>query len=292
MTKGFLIKGIKILFFLAPLLYTSLFSQSFIPTHKGEIIKHNYFTLSYIEKHEQAEWVHYLLTKEMINGTAKRKDNFRKDPAVSTGSASPKDYTASGYDRGHLASAADMSLNTTSMSESFYMTNMSPQEPSFNRGGWKKIEELVRAWASETNIFVTVGGVLKKDLKKIGQGVSVPEHFYKIVFNPSNNNVIAFYTPNTKLASPLIKYVVSVDQIEKETGIDFLSELKDDIETQVESDISISDWDFNAKHIKQKASINEKQIEKLRCAQILKTSGKQCSRNAKESSSFCWQHTK
>ena len=292
MTKGFLIKGIKSLFFLTPFLYTSLFSQSFIPTHKGEIIKHNYFTLSYAEKHEQAEWVHYLLTKEMINGSAKRKDNFRKDPAVSTGSASPQDYTASGYDRGHLASAADMSLNAVSMSESFYMTNMSPQEPSFNRGGWKKIEELVRAWASETNIFVTVGGVLKKDLKKIGQGVSVPEHFYKIVFNPSNNTVIAFYTPNTKLASPLSKYVVSVDQIEKETGIDFLSELKDDIETQVESDINISDWDFNAKHIKQKASTNEKQIEKLRCAQILKTSGKQCSRNAKESSLFCWQHTK
>jgi len=290
--KSFSINSVKSLFFLTPLFFTSLFSQSFIPTHKGEIIKHKYFTLSYIEKHEQSEWVHYLLTKEMINGAAKRKDNFRKDPNVSTGSASPSDYAASGYDKGHLASAADMSLNAMSMSESFYMTNMSPQEPSFNRGGWKKIEELVRAWASKTNIFVTVGGVLKKDLKKIGQGVSVPEHFYKIVFNPSNNNVIAFYTPNTKLDSPLIKYVVSVDQIEKETGIDFLSELKDDTETQIESTINVSNWDFNAKHTKQKASIYENQAEKLRCSQILKSSGKQCSRNAKESSPFCWQHSK
>ena len=290
--KSFSINSVKSLFFLTPLFFTSLFSQSFIPTHKGEIIKHKYFTLSYIEKHEQSEWVHYLLTKEMINGAAKRKDNFRKDPNVSTGSASPSDYAASGYDKGHLASAADMSLNAMSMSESFYMTNMSPQEPSFNRGGWKKIEELVRAWASKTNIFVTVGGVLKKDLKKIGQGVSVPENFYKIVFNPANNSVIAFYTPNTKLASPLTKYVVSVDQIEKETGIDFLSELKDDTETQIESTINVSNWDFNAKHTKQKASIYENQAEKLRCSQILKSSGKQCSRNAKESSPFCWQHSK
>ncbi len=222
-----------------------LFSQDYIPTNTGELVKHKYYTLSYIEEHEQAEWVHYFLTKEMIEGPAKRKDNFKADPLVSTRSASPKDYVKSGYDRGHLAPAADMKIDDVSMSESFYMTNMSPQAPSFNRGGWKKIEALVRAWATKVDIYVTVGGILTKDLKKIGQGVSVPEYFYKIIFNPKNNTVIAFYTPNSKLVNAIETYVVAVDEIEKITNIDFLSDLEDDLENEIESSINKTNWPFD-----------------------------------------------
>ena len=245
MTKGFLVKGIKIIFFLTPLFFTPIFSQNFYPTHKGEVIQHKHYSFSYIEEHEQAEWVHYFLTKEMIEGPAKRKDNFKVDPLVSTGSASPKDYVKSGYDRGHLAPAADMKIDDVSMSESFYMTNMSPQAPSFNRGGWKKIEALVRDWATEANIYVTVGGVLTKDLKKIGEGVSVPEYFYKIIFNPKNNTVIAFYTPNSKLVNPIETYVVAVDEIEKITNIDFLSDLEDELEDEIESSVNKANWSFD-----------------------------------------------
>ena len=225
--------------------HINLYSQNYKPTNAGELIKHKHYTLSYIEEHEQAEWVHYFLTKEMIEGPAKRKDNFKADPLVSTRSASPKDYVKSGYDRGHLAPAADMKIDDVSMSESFYMTNMSPQAPSFNRGGWKKIEALVRAWATKTDIYVTVGGILTKDLKKIGQGVSVPEYFYKIIFNPKNNTVIAFYTPNSKLVNPIETYVVTVDEIEKITNIDFLSDLEDDLENEIESSVNKANWPFD-----------------------------------------------
>ena len=131
------------------------------------------------------------------------------------------------------------------MSESFYMTNMSPQAPSFNRGGWKKIEALVRAWATESDIYVTVGGILTKHLKKIGEGVSVPEYFYKIIFNPKNKTVIAFYTPNSKLVNPIETYVVAVDEIEKITNIDFLSDLKDDLEDKIESSVNKTSWSFD-----------------------------------------------
>ena len=225
--------------------HINLYSQSYKPTNTGELIEHKYYTLSYIEEHEQAEWVHYLLTKEMIDGPAKRKDNFKADPLVSTGSASPKDYVKSGYDRGHLAPAADMKIDDVSMSESFYMTNMSPQAPSFNRGGWKKIEALVRTWAKDEDVYVTVGGILTKDLKKIGEGVSVPEYFYKIIFNPKNNTVIAFYTPNAKLVNPIETYVVTVDEVEKISNIDFLSELEDDLEDEIESSVNKANWSFD-----------------------------------------------
>ena len=109
-----------------------LFSQDYSPKSSGEIITHNYYSLSYNEYHEQANWVHYKLRNALILGTAVRKDNFRADYNVSTKSASPYDYKGTGYDRGHLAPAGDMKINSVAMSESFFMSNISPQNPSFN----------------------------------------------------------------------------------------------------------------------------------------------------------------
>ena len=108
-----------------------LFSQDYSPKSSGEIITHNYYSLSYNEYHEQANWVHYKLRNALILGTAVRKDNFRADYNVSTKSASPYDYKGTGYDRGHLAPAGDMKINSVAMSESFFMSNISPQNPSF-----------------------------------------------------------------------------------------------------------------------------------------------------------------
>jgi endonuclease G len=119
-------------------------NKSLEPKSSGEIIKHSYYTLAYSEENEQAYWVYYVLTPEEINGTQTRTDDFRPDPAVSTGSASLADYSGSGYDRGHLCPAADMKLNKTSMSETFYLSNMSPQLAGFNRGIWSTVEDQVR----------------------------------------------------------------------------------------------------------------------------------------------------
>ena len=90
-----------------------------------------------------------------------------------------------------------------------------------------------------------MGGILTKDLKKIGEGLSVPEYFYKIIFNPKNKTVIAFYTPNSKLVNPIQTYVVTVDEIEKITKIDFLSELKDELEDEIESSVNKANWSFD-----------------------------------------------
>ena len=108
------------------------------------------FDLGYNEKYEQASWVAYVLTREEVeSGMINRTDNFRVDTSISTGSANLADYRGSGYDRGHLAPAGDMKWNATAMSESFLMSNMSPQTPSFNRGIWRSLESRVRVWAIE-----------------------------------------------------------------------------------------------------------------------------------------------
>ncbi|MGK0234811.1 MAG: DNA/RNA endonuclease G (NUC1), partial [Psychroserpens sp.] len=116
----------------------------FLPTStSSQIIKHKYYSISYSEEDEQAEWVAYKIISNRLQNIDRTND-FREDPNVSTGSSDLTDYIGSGYDRGHLAPAKTMSLNETSMSESFYMSNMSPQIPEFNRGIWKRLEGKVR----------------------------------------------------------------------------------------------------------------------------------------------------
>ena len=225
----------------------SLFSQEYFPKSNGELIKHAFYSLSYAEVHEQAEWVHYKITPLMLKGNVKRTNYFKIDRKVSTGSANTKDYLKSGYDRGHLAPAADMKLSKLSMSESFYMSNVSPQKHSFNAGAWLKLEKLVRAWAKTSELYITTGGVLNsKYLKTIGNNnVSVPNDFYKIIYDPRNQKIIAFLMANEKLDLPIEKYIVTVDEIESLTGIDFYHQLDDELEEKMESTILKRQWFFN-----------------------------------------------
>ena len=113
--------------------FISLGQLKFLPKSKGELINHTYYSLSYSEEHEQAEWVHYKLNANMLKGVVPRRDSFKSDKSVSTGSAVLADYKRSGYDRGHLVPAGDMKLSKKSMSETFYLSNIAPQYASFNR---------------------------------------------------------------------------------------------------------------------------------------------------------------
>ncbi|MBV5349132.1 DNA/RNA non-specific endonuclease, partial [bacterium] len=152
------------------------------PTSSGQIIKHTYYSLAYSEENEQAFWVFYQLSSDNL-GNQDRTDDFRADPAVNSGSASLIDYKGSGYDRGHLCPAADMTQNKTSMSETFFLSNMSPQTPGFNRGIWSTLEEKVRAWANQySKIYVVTGPIFKDNLAVIGENkVTVPGYYYKVI---------------------------------------------------------------------------------------------------------------
>ena len=146
------------------------------------IIENTAYTINYIEEHEQPSWVYYNLIGTNMSGSAKRKNNFRPDSRIITGSATLNDYKGSGYDRGHLAPAAIFKWSDKTMSESFYMSNMSPQVPGFNRGIWKKLESLIRKWAISYNeLFVITGPILEPNLPTIGENkVSVPKYYYKV----------------------------------------------------------------------------------------------------------------
>lgn len=212
-----------------------------------EIVTHTAYTLSYNEGHEQADWVAYALSAADLSGEGEeRTDNFRPDPSVSTGSATLEDYRRSGYDRGHLAPAADMGRSAEVMSESFFMSNMSPQAPSFNRGMWKSLEEAVRQWAlRDSCLYVVTGPVLEPGLDTIGpNAVSVPKAYYKVLLDleAPEYKAIGFLMANDRLSGEIWDYAVPVDSVESRTGIDFFPDLPEALETRLESRIDIPLW--------------------------------------------------
>jgi len=219
-------------------------SQSYIPISSSQPIAHQYYTLSYNEDTEQANWVYYKLTADMIVGDTERSSNFRNDPLVTTKSASTKDYTNSGYDRGHLCPAADMKFSEEAMYESFYMSNISPQLPEFNRGIWKELETQVREWAKEKDsLYVVTGPIFDETNIRIGANqVKVPASFYKVLYNPAQQQMIAFILPNQASFLPFQRYTSTVDSLEELTGIDFFSQLPDNLENRLESKIVLAGW--------------------------------------------------
>jgi endonuclease G, mitochondrial len=233
------------------LLFSSfLYCQTELPktNKKEQVVYHSGFTLSYNEIHEQASWVAYELTAEELIKKVNRSNNFKIDPKIKTGSALPSDYSRSGYDRGHLAPAADLSWSQTTMRESFYMSNMSPQKPGFNRGIWKKLESYVRQWAYENkSIYVVTGGILSTVKTSIGESnVGIPLYYYKVILDYTQPEIkgIGFILPNTSNSKPLQNFAVSIDEVERRTGIDFFYNLPDIDEQKIESTFNVSSWTF------------------------------------------------
>jgi endonuclease G len=213
----------------------------------GETYLHHLaYGFVYDEAHEQAKWVAYSLTKKEAMGSLERSDQFKEDPIVPTGTATNADYAKSGFDRGHLAPAADMRWSTQSMDESFYYSNMSPQVPAFNRGIWKKLEEQVRDWAiSMDSILIVTGPILEPNLPSIGKNkVSVPKYYFKAIldFKGSHSKAIAFVLPNEGSKLPLMDFALTIDELEHRTNMDFFYQLADDLEQKIESSNCKTCW--------------------------------------------------
>ncbi|MCR5423463.1 MAG: DNA/RNA non-specific endonuclease [Bacteroidales bacterium] len=214
------------------------------PADSTAVVEHMAYTLEYAEDYEQARWVAYLLTRSYVEGEVPRSNDFREDPAVPTTSAQLEDYRRSGYSRGHLCPAGDMKWDAQAMSESFLLSNMSPQTSSFNDGIWKKMEEKVRFWATTyDSVFVVTGPVLRPGLPTIGDSkVAVPEYYYKVAYDPRRGEAICFLAPHQGSKKSIRHFVVSIDSVERLTGIDFFPALPDSVENYIERESRIDKW--------------------------------------------------
>lgn len=262
--KRFIYTGIALLFALAFYLYENydwgeqLVTEnavvldkdiSFLPTSTtGQIANHPHYSLSYSEKHEQAEWVAYELTADQVVTTKYKRPYFEKDKKIKSKSAHYKNYKDSGYDKGHLCPAGDRKFSKNAHDGTFLMSNVSPQEHEFNSGIWNRLEQKTRFWATKyKGIYIVTGGILEPNLPTIGtEKVAVPKQFYKIILDYTKPEVkaIAFLVPHKDSNKALYTFVTSVDKIESLTGIDFFSELPDEIENKLEQSSSYKQWSF------------------------------------------------
>lgn len=224
----------------------------------AQVIEHEGYVVSYNADYKVPNWVLYELTLGETLGNLPRTNNFAEDPEVPEHErARLSDYRNSGYDRGHMAPNADLNWSTTAQDASFYLSNMCPQGHDFNAGIWLDLENQVRVWAErDSAVTIVCGPVLPrtsagaKRMKRIGKGkVLVPELFWKVVLMPYGGDVraIGFVMPNHnekvgRKNRPISEYAVTVDSVERLTGIDFFPALPDNIEDEVESNYNIKSW--------------------------------------------------
>lgn len=231
-------------------------SKTFLPSAiENEIhITKTGYSISYNCDFNIANWVAYELSAEETKSKVKRKNNFKPDPMLDSCQVVPGDYARSGFDKGHLAPSADMCWSLQTMEESFYMTNMAPQKPRFNRGIWKRLEDQTRDWAVENDsVYIVTGPVLKDGLPTIGKNhITVPEYFFRVILDLSEPQLkgIAFLMANKRLTGDLTDFAVSIDSVERLTGIDFFYGLPDNIESTIEQSLNPIDWLWNGRELK------------------------------------------
>jgi len=206
------------------------FAAMGVPSYDGIFLCRMGYLLAHDPEFKTPIWVAERLTKERAMGTHPRKDAFKADLELNPSErAELSDYKGSGYDRGHMAPAANVKWDKTAMEESFLLSNMVPQVgKKMNQGIWAALEEKVRNWAIERGeVFIYTGPIYNNDeaSETIGANkVGVPDKLYKIVFDPEAEEAIAFLMPNAPLETKdLPKYIVSIREIEAETGLNFLS---------------------------------------------------------------------
>lgn len=211
-----------------------------------QIIHHKGYTVSYNKDKKIPNWVAYELTKQKTQGNIKRNERFIADPVVKGGMANNSDYSRSGFDKGHMAPAADMKWSNEAMKESFYFSNVCPQHLELNRRKWKTLEDKVREWAvADSAILIICGPVTNKKSPVIGKSrVTVPSKFFKVILSlhGSTPKAIGFIFKNERAIAPLRNYAVSIDSIEQLTGLDFFSSLPDSLENEIESRIDTTLW--------------------------------------------------
>ena len=207
------------------------------------LVRYDAFDVHFNGERGIANCALYELVNNELNGTAERGNEFMADPGVK---GCPLPDAGSGFDRGHLVPAGDLKWNGTAMLQSFMLTNVAPMHKALNEGGWAKLEEKVREWtARDSALLVFTGPVVSDGDTTLASGrVKVPSAYYKVIMAPCVRpiRVIAFIYPNGHSGGRLQQYAVSVDEVERRTGLDFFPTLPPEEQQCLESPVNLDAW--------------------------------------------------
>ncbi|WP_027001055.1 DNA/RNA non-specific endonuclease [Eisenibacter elegans] len=231
------------------------------PYNDDFVAEHAAMILAYAEEYEQARWVMHMLTPDVSTGNISRTNDFRPDPLIPTGSAVQEDYflvetlpdgklqyDGFGFDRGHLAPSADFRWSQLALSESYFYSNMSPQRPRFNRESWAALEDLFRAYVdrhSDTKLYVVTLPILHEGLPVVDRSVNkvaIPAYYAKLALDLTHQRGIAFVMPNRYCDEPLYTFAISIDSLEKLTGLDFFPNLESGLQAKLEAMSDPKPW--------------------------------------------------
>lgn len=218
------------------------------------IIKPQY-VLSYNKSRNIANWASWELNKSWM-GDAKRQNDFRPDASLPKGwyKVTTKDYSGSGFDRGHLVNSEDRGKSVEDNSATFLMTNILPQAPDNNQGVWVQLEEYSRDLARQgKELYIVAGGHSTGGEGKNGKAsqlkgkISVPATMWKVILvidDPTkglagvnaSTRMIAVIMPNMQGRSGKWQdFCTTVGDVEKLTGYNFFTNVPPDIQKQIES---------------------------------------------------------
>ncbi len=218
---------------------------------RAEILLEQYgYTVSYNPDLCIPNWVAWELNAEKLVERESRNSKFTPNPKLPEDKAvTTKEYTGSGWDRGHMCPAGDNKYHWRAMNESFYMTNICPQNHNLNRGDWKELEEACRRWAEVEPVYIVCGPINYRTPKYgyIGKTfkIRIPDAFFKVVLTgmqSGNPRAIGFIYKNEAGNNKRDKYVNTVDEVERITSMDFFSALPDDVEARIEADYALREW--------------------------------------------------
>lgn len=233
------------------------------------------YALEWDNTKRHANWVAFTFDTTTSADNVKRTDAWSVDPKLPAKmQVQESDHKNDGFDKGHLCASEDRVYLKEANEQTFYYSNMSPQLNDFNGGFWGKLEARVQTWGRSTadgvydKVYVTKGGTLNKLLKNFKgttvnggtpttdangftiHGLACPEYYFMAVLSQKDDvfHAIAFLVPHKEgmtrnpSSDELKEYVVSVDKLEEETGIDFFCNLPDVLENEVEAAYNLNDW--------------------------------------------------
>lgn len=216
----------------------------------SHILRNKGYMLEYSETLENPLWVIYKVKEPRYN-SGKRPRSFQEDWR-SFSAVNHKDYTHSGYNRGHMAPNYVIATRygKEAQKETFLMTNITPQKGQLNQKSWQRLEELIANDFSEWygEFWVVTGPIFDKNPDTIkNTKIAIPKAFYKVLIKPATDQqpdmALAFIFPqNADPKASLMTFVTSIDEVESQSGIDLFSALDDSIEEALESSTTPELW--------------------------------------------------
>ena len=211
-----------------------------VTKHAVTILQNTPYYAAYSETRRNPLWVAYYLCAHKTQGRLPRPGGFITDFRTKS-KVDQRVYTRTGYDRGHMCPNAAIAsrYGKQGQIETFLMSNICPQKPELNRKTWERLERLEEAYANKFNgIYVFTGPIFDEHIEILNKQVEIPDAFFKILVDEDKGKirVLPFIVPQKVTGKEILnEFLTSVDEIEKQTGLDFFSVLDDEYESKLES---------------------------------------------------------